>query len=249
MTSLIELEKLTYKIGKKSILTIPYFGIQPGEFLGIMGPNGAGKSTFLKVVAFLESQSSGNIFYQGEEIPPGSKAPLELRRKFSIALQQSLLLDTTVFQNIALGLKIRKVPKSIIKERVNLWMDQFQISHLAKKNSHHLSGGEAQRVNLARAMIIEPEILFLDEPFAALDFPTKIKLMEDFKQIMKQAQITTVFVSHDLMEIDYLTNKLAIMVDGEIKQYGCTEDVLRHPNASSSPFLNEWKKFYPLTVI
>jgi tungstate transport system ATP-binding protein len=246
MIPMMELQNVKYQVGNKSILNIPYFDIQPGEFLGIMGPNGAGKSTLLKVLAFLQNQSSGKILYRGEIIPPG-KAPLELRRKFSIALQQSLLLDTTVYQNIALGLKLRKIPKEIIKEKVNLWMNQFQISHLAKKNALHLSGGEAQRVNLARAMIIEPEILFLDEPFSALDFPTKINLMEDFKQIMTNAQVTAVFVSHDLMEIDYLSEKLTIMVEGEIKQKGSTQEVLKHPNTSTSPFLNEWKKFYSLT--
>jgi tungstate transport system ATP-binding protein len=95
-------------------------------------------------------------------------------------------------------------------------------------------------------MIVEPEILFLDEPFSALDFPTKIKLMEDFKGIIETAQTTAVFVSHDLMEINYLTNRLAIIVNGEVKQSGPTPRVLEHPNSSTSSFLNEWKKFYPL---
>ncbi len=117
---------------------------------------------------------------------------------------------------------------------------------MAKKNAHHLSGGEAQRVNLARAMIIEPEILFLDEPFSALDFPTKIKLMEDFKQIIERTGTTAVFVSHDLMEVHYLTNRLAIIVNGELKQLGPTQEVLDHPNSATASFLNEWKKFYPL---
>lgn len=246
MIPLLELQDIKYQVGNKAILNIPEFCIHSGEFLGIMGPNGAGKSSLLKIIAFLQSQSSGKILYRGAIISPG-KAPLEVRREFSIALQQSLLLDTTVYQNIAIGLKLRKVPKTIIKEKVDLWMDQFQIKHLAKKNALHLSGGEAQRVNLARAMIIEPEILFLDEPFAALDFPTKIKLMEDFKQIIKKTQTTAVFISHDLMEIHYLTDRVAIMVNGEIKQSGSTQEVLEHPNSSTSFFLNEWKRFYPLT--
>lgn len=95
-------------------------------------------------------------------------------------------------------------------------------------------------------MIVEPEILFLDEPFSALDFPTKIKLMDDFKGIIEGSGTTTAFVSHDLMEINYLTSTLAIIVNGEIKQYGPTQRVLEHPNSATSPFLNEWKKFYPL---
>ncbi|MBT2730664.1 ATP-binding cassette domain-containing protein [Bacillus sp. ISL-75] len=245
MNPLIELKNITYKAHNRTILDIPEFQIQTGEFLGIMGPNGAGKSTLLKVLAFLEQQNSGEILYRGQAIPKGN-APLELRRKFSIALQQSLLLDGTVFHNIAIGLTLRKVSKSIIKEKVGHWMELFGISHLAKKNALYLSGGEAQRVNLARAMIVEPEILFLDEPFSALDFPTKIRLMEDFKQIIEDAKTTAVFVSHDLMEVNYLTKQLAIIVNGEVKQVGLTPRVLEHPNSSTASFLNEWKKFYPV---
>lgn len=245
MNPLITLEDIQYRVGNKTILTIPHFTVESGEFLGIMGPNGAGKSTLLKIASLLEKQSGGRILYRGEAIPSGG-APLELRRKFSIALQQSLLLDTTVFQNIAVGLKLRHVPKKVIKEKVNIWMENFQISHLAKKNAHHLSGGEAQRVNLARAMIIEPEILFLDEPFSALDFPTRIKLMEDFKEIIGRTGTTAVFVSHDLIEVTYLTERLAIIVGGNLKQIGPTQEVLEQPNAATASFLNEWKRFFPL---
>ncbi|WP_251550057.1 ABC transporter ATP-binding protein [Neobacillus muris] len=245
MNPLLELKNLTFHAQERWILNIPEFSIHKGEFLGIMGPNGAGKSTLLKQLACLESPTSGEIYYEGTSIPAGG-APIELRRKFSIALQQSLLLDGSVFYNVSIGLTLRKVPKSIIKEKVNHWLELFGILHLAKKNALYLSGGEAQRVNLARAMIVEPEILFLDEPFSALDFPTKIKLMEDFKQIMADTKTTAVFVSHDIMEIHYLTNQLAIIVDGEVKQIGPTTQVLKNPNASTQSFLNEWKKFYPL---
>ena len=244
MNPLIELLDITCVKQKKEILLIPKFEVYAGEFLGIIGPNGAGKSTLLKIMSFLDKQTTGSILYRGQQIPAGN-APLELRRKFSIALQQSLLLEGTVSQNIAIGLKLRGVPKNSIKEKVNLWLDQFQISHLAKKNAHYLSGGEAQRVNLARAMIIEPEILFLDEPFSALDFPTKIKLMEDFKTIIESTGTTAIFVSHDLMEIHYLTHRLAIMVKGEVRQTGPTLEVLNKPDDSVSAFLNEWKKFLP----
>lgn len=246
MIPLIELSDITYQASNKNILNIPDFQIEAGDFLGIMGPNGAGKSTLLKVIAFLESRTSGEILYRGQVVPKGIPS-LELRRKFSVALQQSLLLDGTVFHNIALGLKLRGLPKAVINEKVELWLEQFQISHLAKKNVQFLSGGEAQRVNLARAMIVEPEVLFLDEPFSALDFPTKIRLMEDFKQIIAGSGTTTVFISHDLMEIHYLTKTLAIIVNGEVKQFGPTQRVLEQPNTSTAPFFNEWKKFYPLS--
>ena len=245
MSPLIELKNLTFTASGRTILNIPEIHIHEGEFVGIMGPNGAGKSTLLKVLAFLDNQTNGEIHYRGQSIPKGN-VPLELRRKFSIALQQSLLLDATVFHNIAIGLTLRKVPKSVIKAKVAYWMEVFGITHLAKKNALYLSGGEAQRVNLARAMIVEPEILFLDEPFSALDFPTKIRLMEDFKRIIEEAKTTAVFVSHDLMEIHYLTKQLTIIANGEVKQTGPTSRVLEHPNAATAPFLNEWKKFFPV---
>src|SRR3954447_24158145 len=228
MNPLIELKNMTYQAQQKTILDIPSFKIYDGEFLGIMGPNGAGKSTLLKVLSLLEKQSSGEFLYRNQSVPIGNP-PLEWRRRFSVALQQSLLLDGTVFQNIAIGLTLRKVSKPIIKEKAAQWLELFGISHLAKKNALYLSGGEAQRVNLARAMIVEPEILFLDEPFSALDFPTKIKLMEDFREIFAGSGTTAMFVSHDLMEVKLLTTKLAIMAGGEIKQAGKTMDVLAAP--------------------
>ncbi len=124
MNPLIELKNLTYNVRQKTILDISSFEIYNGEFLGIMGPNGAGKSTLLKVLSFLDKQTGGEIFYRGQMVPPG-QAPMDLRRKFSVALQQSLLLDGTVFHNIAIGLKLRKVPKPVIKEKVAHWLELF----------------------------------------------------------------------------------------------------------------------------
>ncbi|WP_409271992.1 ABC transporter ATP-binding protein [Neobacillus sp. SCS-31] len=242
MTPYLHFHGIKHFFGKRKVLEIPEFSISGGEFLGVMGPNGAGKSTFLKIASFLEAPSEGSISYKGEAVPDIG-APLDLRRKFSIALQQPLLLDTTVMQNIAVGLKLRKVPRAEIWRRAEMWMDRFQISHLARKNARFLSGGEAQRVSLARAMIIEPEILFLDEPFSALDFPTKIKLMEDFREIFAGSGTTAMFVSHDLMEVKFLTSRLAIMVDGEIKQSGPTLDVLDEPNEAAADFLEVWKRY------
>jgi tungstate transport system ATP-binding protein len=98
-------------------------------------------------------------------------------------------------------------------------------------------------VNLARAMVLEPELLCLDEPFSALDFPTKIGILKDFKTILSTSSTTTVFVSHDLMEIKYLTNELLILMNGEIKQSGKTLDIIDNPNKSAASFINEWKAF------
>ncbi|RSD25068.1 ABC transporter ATP-binding protein [Mesobacillus subterraneus] len=239
MTTLLMVKNLEVKAGKKTLLAVPLFEIQDGEVLGIMGPNGAGKSTFIKALALLETPAHGAIFLKEKDIT--NDLTLEMRRKFAVAMQQPLLLDTTVFNNVAVGLKLRKLPRQEVKSKVSAWLEKFQISHLAKKQASTLSGGEAQRVNLARAMVVEPDILFLDEPFSALDFPTKAQLLKDIKSIIKQTDTTTVFVSHDLMELRYLSDTLAILMDGELKQTGPTEEVLSSPNASTAAFINEWK--------
>jgi tungstate transport system ATP-binding protein len=239
MTPLITVKNLEVRAGKKVLLSIPHFEIQEGEVLGIMGPNGAGKSTLIKALALLERPAQGSIILKDKDIT--KEMTLEMRRKFAVAMQQPLLLDTSVYQNIAVGLKLRKLPRQEIKSKVTYWLEKFQISHLAKKHAYHLSGGEAQRVNLARAMVLEPEILFLDEPFSALDFPTKVQLLKDIKSIIHQTKTTTVFVSHDLMELKYLAENLAILMDGELKQNGPAEEVLSSPNSSTAAFINDWK--------
>lgn len=239
MTPLITVKNLNVRAGKKNLLSIPHFEIQDGEILGIMGPNGAGKSTFIKALSLLEKPAQGSILFKDQDIT--DDLSLKMRRKFAVAMQQPLLLDTTVFQNVAIGLKLRNLPRQEVKQKVACWLEKFQISHLAKKHAAYLSGGEAQRVNLARAMVLEPEVLFLDEPFSALDFPTKVQLLKDIKSIIGQTKTTTVFVSHDLMELKYLAGTLAILMDGELKQTGPTEEVLSSPNASASTFINDWK--------
>lgn len=243
MTNILQLKNIIVNpTGEKTILLVPNLEIHQGEILGIMGPNGAGKSTLIKLLALLEAPNEGSIFYRSKEVET-SNIPMDLRRKFAIAMQQSLLLDMNVFQNVALGLKLRKLGRAEIRSRVEFWLEKFRIAHLAKKHAYHLSGGEAQRVNLARAMVLEPEILFLDEPFSALDFPTKLQLLKDLKEIVSQTKTTLVFISHDLMEINYMTERLVILISGEIKQIGVTSEVISNPNKEAAVFIDEWDQF------
>ncbi|KOP80089.1 ABC transporter [Bacillus sp. FJAT-21945] len=235
---MIRLENIQYTNKDRTILSVPSLSITQGEILGMMGPNGAGKSTLIKILSCLQAPTAGKLYYKNAELPI-SRIPLEQRRKWAVVLQQTLIFDTTVFQNVAAGLKIRKVPRSQIKQKVDFWLEQFGISHLAKKNAHQLSGGEAQRVNLARALILDPEVLYLDEPFTALDYPTKVKLLKDFKAIIKQTKTTTIFVSHDVTEIQFMSDRLAILMDGHIVQIGSTANVLNNPNQYASPFIHD----------
>lgn len=243
--NILQLEQVKFKANKETLLDIPSFNLEKGDIVGVIGPNGAGKTTLLKTLAFLQAPSEGKVYFKGEA-RHADTLPLELRRRLAVAMQQSLLFDMNVFNNVAIGLKLRKVNKKEINEKVAYWLEKFNIAHLAKKNSGALSGGEAQRVNLARALILEPEVLFLDEPFSALDFPTKIQLIEDFKEILKETNTTTLFVSHDLIEINNLTKSLAVIMNGEVTQLGNTKEVINHPNEASAPFLQKWKELYRL---
>lgn len=239
MMPLLQLQNIIYSRSGQTILNIADLKLDSGQVVGIMGPNGAGKSTLVKLMALLESPDSGAVLYRGEEVCAQSLS-LEKRRKFAVAFQQSLLLNMSVYQNVAIGLKLRNMKKSLIEEKVHFWLEKFHISHLANKHASRLSGGEAQRVNLARAFVLEPEVLFLDEPFSALDFPTKIKLLKDLKQILESTNTTSVFISHDMLEVKYLTSKLLILINGQIEQSGTPKEVTSLPNEKTADFLNEW---------
>ncbi|RSK55505.1 ATP-binding cassette domain-containing protein [Bacillus canaveralius] len=239
MTELIRIEQMKRVANGNNILDISQLTIDRGEILGIMGPNGAGKSTLLKALCLLESKCLGSYFFQGQNIPL-QKPPLQLRRRFAIALQQPLLFNASVHKNVAIGLKIRNTGNKELKNKIAFWLDAFEIGHLAAKQAQHLSGGEAQRVNLARAFALEPEVLFLDEPFSALDYPTKRKLIQNLKKAIDETNTTVVLVSHDLTEIEYLTNRLIILKEGAVVQAGATVEVIAHPHQQASTFLSGW---------
>ncbi|GAB6153507.1 hypothetical protein JCM17380_22570 [Desulfosporosinus burensis] len=224
---MLEAQEITWKQEHKTILQTINFHLLRGECVGLIGPNGSGKSSLLKILAFLETPTSGKLFFQGQSIP--QNVPLAIRRKIAIVFQESLLLNTRVFDNVALGLKIRGFSKGIIRERVDYWLEQFGVIHLSKQSARSLSGGEAQRVSLARAFAIEPDVLFLDEPFSALDAPTKEGLRIDLAKVFKTTQTTTVLVSHDFKDIAHLANRALILLNGEVAAEGSPSELLRNP--------------------
>ena len=209
--------------GGKQILSIDELTIDRGEVLAVVGPNGAGKTSLLQTLAMLQPPSSGSITLGGELV---NKRNLPaFRRRTASVFQEALLLDMTVERNIAIGLRIRGVAAREAKSRARIWLERFGISHLAARSARHLSGGEAQRASLARAFALEPEILFLDEPFAALDYPTHKSLLSDMGRLLAQMSLTTLFVTHDYTEIPYLASRAAVLFDGSIIKSGPIRDV------------------------
>lgn len=224
---MLEAQEITWKQEHKTILQTIDFHLLPRECVGLIGPNGSGKSSLLKILAFLETPTSGRLYFQGQSIP--KNVPLAIRRKIAIVFQESLLLNTRVFDNVAIGLKIRGLSKGTIKERVDYWLEQFGVIHLSKQSARSLSGGEAQRVSLARAFAIEPDVLFLDEPFSALDAPTKEGLRVDLAKVFKTTQTTTVLVSHDFKDIAHLASRALILLNGQVAAEGSPNELLRNP--------------------
>ncbi|EHQ88650.1 energy-coupling factor ABC transporter ATP-binding protein [Desulfosporosinus youngiae] len=224
---MLKAQEITWVQDHKTILQSINFHLLPGECAGLIGPNGSGKSSLLKILAFLETPSSGQLFFQDQPVP--KNVPLAIRRKIAIVFQESLLLNTRVFDNVAVGLKLRGVSGATIKKRADYWLEQFGVSHLAKQSARSLSGGEAQRVSLARAFAIEPDVLFLDEPFSALDAPTKEGLRVDLAKVFKSTQTTTVLVSHDFKDIAHLANRAVILLHGQVAAEGAPAELLKNP--------------------
>ena len=222
--TILRAEDITVVKNKKTILKEVSLDIKKGECLGLVGPNGSGKSTLLKTISLLEKPTSGRLYWEGQLLP--AKIPMPLRHKIAIVFQEPLLLNKNVFQNVALGLKFRRLPKKEIKARVEYWLEAFGISHLAKQHAHSLSGGEAQRTSLARAFALNPQILFLDEPFSALDAPTIEELLVDLKKVFESTGVTTLVVSHNFRDINRLTHRMLVMLDGRIKASGTKEEIL-----------------------
>ena len=216
----------------RAVVDVSAIEVQRGETLAIMGPNGAGKSTLLRVLGLLERPQKGTISLGGKLVN-GSSNWLALRRRFASVFQDALLIDATVENNVALGLQLRRVPRADIEERTRRWMQRLGIAGLASRQARTLSGGEAQRVSLARAFAIEPDILLLDEPFAALDPPTREGLFRDLQRLLRENRITTVFVTHTRKEAMRLGDRVAVMIKGRCEQVGAPDEVFRHPTSES----------------
>jgi tungstate transport system ATP-binding protein len=209
------------------ILEVPELAVEAGQVLAVIGPNGAGKSTLLRVMGLLEAPTVGQVRFQGEPVSPADV--LTARRRMANVFQEPLLADTTVRSNVALGLRFRGVDHARAAPRIDAWLARLGIGHLATRQARTLSGGEAQRAALARALVLEPELLLLDEPFSALDQPTREAILDDLARILRQERITTVLVTHDRAEAMTLGDRVGVLVGGRLLQVDDAAQVFRAP--------------------
>jgi len=224
----LQLSGLVVRRGGRDVLQIDALDVRRGEILAVVGPNGAGKSTLVTAMGLLERPAAGTILLDGEPVDWRHGA-LAARRRLAIVFQEPLLFDTTVDDNVTTGLMLRGVPRREHGPRVARWLSRLGIGHLARRQARTLSGGEAQRVSLARALVIEPELLLLDEPFAALDAPTREALADDLLVLLRETATTTVLVTHDRDEALELGDRLAVIVAGRLVQIDRPDRVLREP--------------------
>jgi molybdopterin-binding protein len=227
MNALLEMEDLRVQRGGQPVLTIERLSMQEGEVLAVIGPNGAGKSTLLLALSRLLQPEQGTIRFRGQSLE--AIGDLAYRRRIALVLQESLLLDVSVYQNVAMGLRFRGLPRDQVRKQVDPWLERLGIAHLRDRSARRLSGGEAQRVSLARAFAIQPDVLMLDEPFSALDAPTRLRLLDDFQSLLVETGLTTLFITHDRDEAIFLGDRVAVLLDGSLRQVGTPHEVFAAP--------------------
>ncbi len=230
MIPLVEIHGLRVLRDRRLILDIAHLVIEKSRVVALVGPNGAGKSTLLLVLAGLIRPQQGSITYNGARVDCCSDR--DYRRRIGLVMQEPLLLDMSVYDNIAVGLRFRNIAKSEVVRRVDEWLERLNIGHLKKRPAHKLSGGEAQRVALARSLVLQPELFLLDEPFSSLDQKSRTELIRDLKALLPASHATTLFTSHDDREVDLLAEGKIELRDGK-----CCSVTGAHTDGTDDPGL------------
>ena len=222
----IELRQINHYYGKDQALENINLTIEEGEFFTLLGPSGCGKTTILRILGGFISPSSGNIFVSDKDI---TNLGPEKRNMGTVFQNYALFPNMTVEENVAYGLKIKKLPKNTIKEKCDFYLELAGLTDYRKKRVDELSGGQQQRVAIARALAIEPTMLLLDEPMSNLDVALRIKMREEIREIQQKIGITTLFITHDQQEALAISDKIAVMDKGRVLQVGTPMEVYKNP--------------------
>ena len=222
----IELRQINHYYGKDQALENINLTIEEGEFFTLLGPSGCGKTTILRILGGFISPSSGSIVVSDKDI---TNLGPEKRNMGTVFQNYALFPNMTVEENVAYGLKIKKLPKNTIKEKCDFYLELAGLTDYRKKRVDELSGGQQQRVAIARALAIEPTMLLLDEPMSNLDVALRIKMREEIREIQQKIGITTLFITHDQQEALAISDKIAVMDKGRVLQVGTPMEVYKNP--------------------
>lgn len=225
---IVRLENFSKSYGTKEVIKDINLDVYEGEFLTLLGSSGCGKTTILRAISGLDYPSSGTIFIDGENVtnlePP--------KRKVNTIFQNYALFPLmTVEENVAFGLKMKKVPKPEIKKRVKEMIELVHLEGYENRKPSELSGGEQQRVSIIRGLINNPKVLLLDEPLSALDLKLRKKMQIELKQLQKKLGITFIYVTHDQDEALSMSDRIVVLKDGKIEQIGSPVEVYENPNS------------------
>ena len=226
MGAVLSVAGVRHRRGGREVLRVDRLEIAAGERLGLLGLNGAGKTTLLRLLAAIDRPTVGEV--RVDDVATTRGGP-ELRRRLAYAPQRPVLLSTTVRHNVELPLRYRRVPSATRRARAAAALARLGAEHLIDRPARSLSGGEAQRVSLARALVCAPDALLLDEPAAALDTPTRAAFFADVERALEDRSTTVVLVSHRAEEVLALADRVAVIVDGEIHQAAPSDDLVTNP--------------------
>lgn len=234
----LEIQNLTRTYEDKVALDIPKLHIPSRSFIGIIGPNGAGKSTFVKLIAGIDFVSRGSILYNQKKLHKTSA----VYKKMTLIFQKPYLFRTSVFDNIAYPLKIRGEKPEVIEEKVEKLLRDLGLEDLRDQSGKTLSGGESQKVALARALVFEPELLLLDEPTANID-PQSIMVMERvLRDFYEKNRPTIIMVTHNIQQAKRLSKDVFFIDEGKLIERGPTAKVLEHPMEARTQNFIQWAR-------
>jgi molybdopterin-binding protein len=228
---ILTVDGLLRRHGGDVVLDVPSLGVEEGEVLAVIGPNGSGKSTLLRVVDLLERPTAGDIVYwDGSRLSRlGRRERVGLARQMAMVFQEPLLFRRSVRANVAYGLRARRVEKEEARRRVSETLEMLGLEGFEERYAPSLSGGEAQKVALARALAVRPRLLLLDEPFASLDHPTRQTLRAEISVLLRRIGTTCIYVTHDHLEALEMADRLAVLIGGRIRQVGSPVEVFSRP--------------------
>ena len=235
--TLISFRNIVKSFDGQMILKGVNLDINEKEFVTLLGPSGCGKTTLLRILGGFLDADEGSVIFDGEEI---SKKPSYERELNTVFQKYALFPHLSVYENIAFGLKIKKMSKDIIDQKVMKMLKLIGLEGYENKNTTLLSGGQQQRVAIARALVNEPKVLLLDEPLAALDLKLRKEMQYELKRIQQEVGITFIFVTHDQEEALTMSDKIVVMNNGEIQQVGTPEEIYNEPtNRFVANFIGE----------
>jgi putative spermidine/putrescine transport system ATP-binding protein len=223
------IDRVSKDLGGRTIVSDLELEVHAGELTCLLGPSGCGKTTTLRMIGGFLQPDRGRILIDGADV---SRLTPERRPTAMVFQNYALWPHMTVFKNVAFGLRLRKLPKAEIRERVESVLELVGLTHHLHSFPARISGGEQQRVALARALVLEPKVLLLDEPLSNLDAKLRVRVREDIREIQQRVGITTVFVTHDQDEALSISDRIAVMSDGKVQQYAGSRSLYREPETT-----------------